>query len=192
MPKYLFFIVIFSLLGGCAWWTEKPRSAADLAISDFAMSDFAIEGKLAVRFQDKNQAANFRWRQTDGRYEVEMWGLLGQGRSRLHGTASQLTVSRGEQVLAVGRPRTVMLEHLGFSLPIAVLSSWLAGQPAETGNNRVLDEQGRLVGFSERGWQVILSKYRQISGQNSKFQPSRIVATQDEQKITVAIRRFLQ
>ena len=92
MPKYLFFIVILSLLASCAGRSRGPDLAAD----------FILEGKLSVRMDDGQHNANFRWQQTAGAYNVEVWGLLGQGRTHLQGNTRHLSIRRGETVVAQG------------------------------------------------------------------------------------------
>ena len=183
MPKYLFFIVIFSLLSACAGHMGPLPAAAE----------FTVEGKLAVLQNGRNQSANFRWRQSGPQFDVEVWGLLGQGRTRLTGQSEHLSIQRGGVLLASGRPAEVMQAELGFSLPVAVMWAWLQGHAASDGNNKLeLGDNGELVSFEEYGWHVGLARYRSFDDPDRRMRPSRIVATRGTQKVTVAIRRFLK
>ena len=182
MPKYLFFIVIFSLLSACAGHMGSLSGE----------SEFAVEGKLSVFQNDRNQSANFRWRQMGEQYDIEVWGLLGQGRTRLTGQSEHLAIQRGGVLLASGRPSEVMQAHLGFSLPVGVMWDWLQGHAASEGEKLELGDNQELVGFEEYGWHVSLARYRPFDDIDGQMRPSRIVATRGTQKVTVAIRRFLK
>jgi outer membrane biogenesis lipoprotein LolB len=182
VPKYLFFIVIFSLLSACAGRVEPLLAAGD----------FTLEGKLSVSQDGRNQSANFRWRQLGEQYDVEVWGLLGQGRTRLTGESEHLAIQRGGVLLASGPPSEVMQAHLGFSLPVEVMWAWLQGYAASGGENLVLGDNHELVGFEEYGWYVAFAKYRSFNDVDGQMRPSRIVASRGTQKVTVAIRRFLK
>lgn len=182
MPKYLFFIVICSLLSACAGRMEPLLAAVE----------FTVEGKLAVSQNGRNQAANFRWRQTGPQFDVEVWGILGQGRTRLTGQSQHLVIQRGGVLLASGSAAEVMQTHLGFILPVDVMWAWLQGHAASDTNKLELGDNDELVGFEEYGWHVDLARYRSFDDADRRTRPSRIVATRGTQKVTVAIRRFLK
>ena len=182
MSKCFFFIGIFCLLGSCASQQSTVLGG----------SEYLVEGKLAVLNQGKSQSANFRWRQDRERYDLELWGILGQGRTRFEGTDETLQVSRGNEVLASGHPTEVMLDHLGFSLPIKVMAAWLNGEPAGLVDQLERDDLGHITAFSEQGWRVEMSRYRDLVPGSGRLHPARIVASRAPQKVTVAIRRRLQ
>lgn len=182
MSKYLFLISIFLLLQACAGRQSLSLEGAT----------YLVEGKIAVRNEATSQTANFRWRQAGEGFDIEIWGLLGQGRTRLIGNARDVTVIRGDEVLAAGQPDEVMTYHLGFSLPVAVMSAWLRGQPFGRPREQVIDDEGRITAFNERGWQVEMARFREFEPASGQLQPARIVARRDGQAVTVAIRRFLQ
>ena len=144
MPKYLFFIIILFGLTACAGRVAPPVDPLG----------YALEGKLAFRTGDVSRSANFRWRQAGNRYDVEMWGLLGQGRTQFQGDSAELTVLRGGEILAQGAPEQIMQAQLGYSLPLSVLAGWLQGEPSPTASNLARDEQGNVLSFSEAQWEV--------------------------------------
>lgn len=175
-------ILLTVLLAGCV---ARPLAPADEL-------KFQILGKIGVKQDGEGFSANFDWRQhTQTRYEIDVWGPLGQGRTQLKGDQRVMQVSRGDQILALGQPDEVMLAHLGWSIPLDVLPAWIRGEPATQfsfGDSR-LDEQGRFVEFTQAGWVVSLGRYDQRDGIST---PGRIKASQPDKTITVVVREYLQ
>lgn len=154
--------------------------------------NFQILGKIGVKQAGDGFSANFDWRQhTQARYEIDVWGPLGQGRTQLKGDQGAMQVSRGDQVLALGQPDEVMLAHLGWSIPLDVLPAWIRGVPAaQYGvDDRRFDDQGRFVEFTQAGWAVTLGRYDQ---RKDIMTPGRIKASQADKTITVIVREYLQ
>ena len=171
-------ILLNVLIAGCAQQNAKPT---------FDTLDFTAVGKIGVRAAERGYSARFRWQQQGQRYAVEVWGPLGQGRTLLEGNPQLMTVSRGDKVLAQGDPVQVMQTHLGWSVPVGILPAWLQGAAADQLSVQApqTDEQGRLVGFEQAGWQVSFSRFREFA---QKISPAKIIAARGEQKVTVALQ----
>ncbi len=179
-PLFCLAILASALVAGCV--THAPRISPETL-------EFEVQGKLAVRLAQRGQSMRFNWRQYTGAYEVQVWGPLGQGRVMLTGTPDDMRVKRGDRVVDRGPPAQVMARHLGFVLPIDVLSSWIRGMPHPDYPARVLatDGGGQVQDFVQSGWRVSLG------GQGAQGPaPARIVAANGEQKITVAIKSFIE
>lgn len=175
-------ILSLLLLAGCV--AKPPATDLDL--------QFQIVGKIGVKQGQKGYSANFDWRQqTRNRYVIEVWGPLGQGRTQLEGDLVSMQVSRGGQLLALGPPEEVMQAHLGWSIPLDVLPSWIRGRPAVQWavNDVRYDDDGEYALFSQASWSVALSRFAQ---RESLRTPSRVIASQNDKKITVIVRDYLQ
>ena len=68
-----------------------------------APADFRLGGKIAVRGGAEAFSASFDWAQRGETYDVEFWGPLGQGRVRLRGDATRLTVTDSRGVTTMPR-----------------------------------------------------------------------------------------
>jgi outer membrane lipoprotein LolB len=180
--KSLFFIVIFVLVSvaGCV-----GRSALDPA-----GADFSVRGKIGVRQAQDGASARFNWLQTGDRYDIEVWGPLGQGRTRLSGDAARMQVFQGDVLQATGKPDQIMTHYLGWSVPVAILPSWIKGQPDP--NFPVTaprtDDSGRTVSFIQAGWSVALSGF----GQGHEVAlPRKIVGTNGNRRVIVVVQEYL-
>lgn len=150
-------------------------------------ADFRFEGKVGVVEGERSHAARFVWRQTGDRYDIVLWGPLGQGSTRLRGDPHMIEITgRHAEPALSGDPGRVMHQRLGWSLPLAVLPWWMSGRPAPDGpvDAAEHDDEGRLAAFRQLGWQVGYDRY-DASGDPPA--PSRITAERPGYRIRVTI-----
>lgn len=156
--------------------------------------DFRLRGKIGVRDPSPTGgsfSASFDWIQAGDAFAIELWGPLGQGRTRLTGDDETLTVTDARGVTLAGEsPEALMQEHLGWSAPVNVLQYWVRGRVAPgrrvSGVDR--DAQGHLTGFEQLGWAVELSRWQRSAAGPV---PGRIRATRDGRRITVVCKEWL-
>ncbi len=172
--KYFIYLLILVLSGAMSGCAVQP--GLDLGDRD---PDFVALGKLSVRSGNDQHTANFSWRQFDRTYAVEVWGPLGQGRTQFVGDKNNLTVSKGDKVLAQGDPEAVMLENLGWSIPVSFLPQWLLG--TDVNETSPTQEVG--------GWAVEFSRFQ---GLGEARRPQRIEAQREAQRIVVFVREIEQ
>jgi outer membrane lipoprotein LolB len=162
-----------SLLGG----GPKPESVE--------VGGFAVKGKLAVRLPEDGFSSSFLWQHAPGHDEIELWGPLGQGRSRMVSDPRGVTVytAKGE----VYRERSAeagMQRWLGFSLPLSALTHWVRGEaaPDHRAASLVSDADGALLVLEQLSWRLEYSRYSVADG---RLLPGKIVATRDDIKVTL-------
>ena len=163
-------------MAGCAQLPVEPET-----------SGFAVAGKLSVVEHGQAYSARFRWRQASERYDIVLWGPLGQGGTRLRGDAHHLEiVGRNGKPILAGNPESVMRQRLGWALPLAVLPWWLSGRPAPDAavQDAQTDRDGRFTAFHQLGWQV---RYDRFETTGTPPPPSRITAERPGYRIRIAI-----
>lgn len=158
--KPLFFLALFAMsLGGCTSTRTAPSSPSVPTID--------VSGKLGVRTGNEGFSASLRYQQFDDAFRIEMWGLLGQGRTLIEGDARRIGITNAKgELLATGEPERVMQEQLGWSLPLAVLRFWVAGQPDP---EQVVASGGGSADsryFSQRGWEVTARRLTRVDGES--------------------------
>ena len=186
----LFSIALLSLLS----LTMLSACAVVPPLGEGLAPDFRLRGKIGVRDQSPTGgsfSASFDWIQAGDVFAIELWGPLGQGRTRLAGDDETMTVTDPRGVTLAGEsPEALMQEHLGWSAPVNVLQYWVRGRLAPgwraTGVDR--DAQGHLTGFKQLGWAVELSRWQQSAAGPV---PGRIRATRDSRRITVVCKEWL-
>ncbi len=186
ISNYLFSgLVLAILVVGCR--TLDPLDAG-------LDADFRLRGKIGVRGLDDGDgafSASFDWVQADDAYRIELWGPFGQGRVRLAGDSSGVTITDAHGSSVSERaPEVLMERELGWSAPVDALRHWVRGSPAPghavTASER--DEGGRLVRFEQRGWVVELARWREHGVGEL---PGRIVASQPGRRVTVVSKTWL-
>lgn len=190
-PKLLWLFAFFLVLAGCA---GLPRSGP-------AEGGFHLRGTLGVVDGEQSFSARFLWQQDRDAFLIDLWGPLGQGRVQLAGDRRRLELREGDGTLiSRGPPQQVMARHLGWSLPLDVLPQWVRGRPAQglPVQDERRDENGRLTGFRQLGWQVTLERYRAVpqgvagSGAGGEAGagvslPHRVTASRDGYRVRLAI-----
>ncbi|MGI9325409.1 MAG: lipoprotein insertase outer membrane protein LolB [Pseudomonadales bacterium] len=178
----LLVLVLTQILGGCVS-APKPQLRGP--------SDFLVSGKMAVRAPEGNFSARFRWIQTGGSYDLELWGPFGQGRRRLAGNHQTLSVldGRGELLLR-GAPGQVMLEQLGFEVPLGSLAFWIQGlpDPQQPQSRLSRNAQGEVAGFRQASWDVAYPSYVEASA--DRRLPKRVEAVNERYQVKLAISRW--
>ena len=169
-------LAVLALSTGCAQLPVETGPA-----------DFRFEGKVGVVEGERSHAARFIWRQTGERYDVVLWGPLGQGGTRLRGDPHLIEITgRNAEPALSGDPRQVMRQRLGWSLPLAVLPWWMSGRPAPDASVDAAehDDEGRLTAFRQLGWQVSYDRFD--TGEDPPA-PVRITAERPGYRIRVTI-----
>ena len=170
------FLLLAATAAGCASINRPP-----------AGGDFWVTGKVGVRDGSESYSARFTWQQDGPRYEIGLWGPLGQGRTHLQGDAEHLEIVGGDgELVRSGHPETVMYEHLNWSLPLDVLPFWMQGQPSPTARveDPTSDTGGRLTSFRQLGWEITYERYKAY-GEASL--PSRITAQKADYRLRLVV-----
>ena len=174
------------------------RTAAWLAAIVFAIGgcstvppaqpqSYALAGKASLRTAAGEQVFRFRWTQRDGVYDVWLWGALGLGRTHLQGSEDNLTLTASQQPVVSGPAAQIMQTHLGWSLPLAALGSWLNGQPAKALPTKAkdIDASGRLMRLEQAQFSVTFADHTPVA---SGWLPQRVAISCQGLMLEVTIR----
>jgi len=154
--------------------------------------EFRVAGKLAVRNGGEAFSANFVWEHAVSGYQIEFWGPLGQGRTKLVGRlgpASTLTIHMPDgETISDDDVEQLMHQALGWSAPVEVLPEWIRGRTAPEWPVAELQrgDDGSLQ-FEQLGWRVSLNGFREVGGESL---PGRLVAKREESRITILMREW--
>lgn len=167
-----------ALLSGCASLLgtppSEPASEAQLAAWEAheqsleSMSDWAFDGRAAVRSGVTGGSVQLEWTQVGTVTSLELAGPFDTGRLAMTGTADNmlLTDGNGNRRLT-DRPEALLEEQTGWRIPLSTLPRWVRGLPSDSlealeSDEYRLDDQGRLLSFTDEGWEVEYDRYREI------------------------------
>jgi len=147
---------------------------------------FVVKGRMAVRHGDDGFSSSFLWQHAKGHDEIDLWGPMGQGHSRLVGGEDDVTVytAKGD-VFHEHDTNAAMQKWLGFALPVGALTHWIRGEPAPgyPVDSQTLAESGELLTLDQLTWRLDFSDYRIFEA--GLRLPMRIIATRGDTKVTL-------
>jgi outer membrane lipoprotein LolB len=146
---------------------------------------FRVQGRLAIRHGDEGFSSNFLWEHAPDRFFIELWGPLGQGRSRLEGGEDAVVLHTADgAVYTESDTEGAVRRWFGFDVPVAALAYWIQGRPAPGGRSRpVRDAAGDLLALDQLHWTLDYSDWREDS--DGRRVPGRIVARHRDVKVTL-------
>ncbi|MEZ5524593.1 MAG: lipoprotein insertase outer membrane protein LolB [Pseudomonadales bacterium] len=189
-------LLILSALAACAPITQQT-TLPDSQRVDWprhqqlvgALDDWDIMGKLGIRTPDQSNSARFNWQQQAQHFDIRVTSLLGQGLATLSGTSGNVHLNiagRGEFDTSV--PEALLLQELGWTLPVDDLNYWIRGIPSPNSQARYqLNDQGLMENLHQAGWQLHFSRYQQFG---SFPLPGKILLQQDDIKLTLLIKQW--
>ena len=182
MPKQLLIKLFFTIFFvSCS---SVPRS--DLPVD----ADFILEGRIGVRSLDGAMRSSIRWLQSGSKFEMTLWGPLGQGKTRLVGDATLTTMqnANGERFDGAS-PDEILEQQFGISASIDAFSIWVFGRPKirPPAQDLERDEYGDVITFKQLGFDLAYGDYRVVGGRRV---PHRITFLEGDTKITLLVERW--
>jgi len=184
-------LCVAALLAGCQ---SNPQKEAGIALQDHHLQripHWEAEGKIAVQMAGEHQSASFKWTQDKGNYVVHLFGPFGQGATWLRRTQRGVTLENNAKT---GRHRAASAEALmqdvmGWQVPVSNLQFWLRGLPAKQPKptQAQRDSTGVLTHLEQEGWQVDYTRHDNFAGWSL---PTKIIATRDDIRLTVVVKRW--
>ena len=183
--------VVLCTLAACQPLTRPaqpgPWSARKTELQ--ALNDWRFDGRVAVAGVGSGASAGIRWKQTQMRSDVSVFGALGAGAMRiaLDGTRLHVETSAGEAVDDEAAARA-LADRLGAPLPLAELRYWLLGVAAPGSDaTEVLGGNQRLSALTQEGWEVKFTEYQPVAGD---LLPARLEAAQGDVRVRLRISHW--
>lgn len=149
--------------------------------------NWSMSGRLGIQAEDQGWHVSFRWEQGGSElYHITLSGPLGQESAELQGTSQGVTLllADGRSVSALD-PDELLLQHLGWRLPVKGLYYWVRGLPVpNAAETHGLDERGRLQWLEQSGWHISYRRYDDISGKDF---PTKIFLDSPQVKVRLVI-----
>jgi len=154
----------------CATLDSPPKSGGklprDLATERKAsyetIDEWNIRGRISIQQGDDGFFAGLEWRQKGKAFDIKLFDPLGRQAAWLRGNKINVSLdtAKGEKINAQN-PEQLLLEHLGWTLPIRSLLYWVKGLPDPTTLvwREEYDTQGRIRLIQQANWNVRFIKY---------------------------------
>ena len=146
-----------------------------------------LNGKVAVNSGKTGGTATVIWKQYVNGYDLEFYGILGQGRTRLRSTAQEtrLYTAEGPQWVAANA-QSLLGEYTGWYLPVDNMFYWVRGLPSpdQPVQSLFITKEGRLQQLQQAGWTITYEEYLQVNG---RWLPKRFKLTHPGNSLHPAI-----
>lgn len=136
-------------------WTAQRELLEEL-------DSWQFRGRVDVRYNDDSDTPRIQWQQEDEEYRIRLWGTFNAGNTLITGRPGSVTMeSRGETIIAIS-PEELILQQLGYELPVSFLEYWIKGLPAP-GERADLEfnELNQLTRIRQADWTVTYNDPRQ-------------------------------
>ncbi|GAA6166198.1 lipoprotein insertase outer membrane protein LolB [Sessilibacter corallicola] len=154
----------------------------------FALDNWQIRGKLGIKTESDRASSSLKWTQSElDSYQINLAGPLGQGAVKMTAKPDQFTlVSRGKTYHSES-PRQLLLNQLGWDLPVDHFQHWVKGVPSPFQRVDAIeyDDNGTLLSLSQDGWDLEFSRYQTYG---SWTLPGKLTAKIQSLSLTLIIR----
>lgn len=146
--------------------------------------DMSLQGRIKITLEQEVVSSNLRWTQKGSGFEAYFWGAMGAGSTRIYGDELNLTIESRDGDYS-GPPQQILESHLGWSLPVELLLSWVRGVPSDGAptSHMKRDAEGRLVSFRQAGWSLAFESFDQLGRYN------RLAAQSDNASVLVVVKQ---
>jgi outer membrane lipoprotein LolB len=152
------------------------------------LSAWTIKGRLAIQTEQEGWTVTLHWVQDKEHYTLRFIAPLGQGTYELNGdvnTVSLLTADN--QFLQADNPEKLMLDNLGWNVPLNGLKYWVRGlpEPDTIPDNLEVDDRGRITDLRQSGWNISILRYVSVAGIDL---PDKLFMQNDRFKLRLVIQ----
>lgn len=172
-----------AVLPGCA-----TRPVQNLPASNEAIVAFSLDGRVAVKLENRGYTASMRWRHTTTQDSLRLLSPVGSVVGQIEADANGATLTTGDKkVYRSDDVQSLTRDVLGWDLPLAGLRYWVTGRadPALPVQSEERDDQHRLKSLMQSDWRI---EYLEYFGQSAL--PSRIALAYDRLSLRLIVERW--
>lgn len=181
-------LLAITLLPGCGVFRSAPTPAT-MPDAATQLMHWHISGKAGIRLRNEAHSAYVEWQQHDDRFDLLLFGPLGQGKSRLRGDARAVQLeTAGGDIWRDSSPEALLERLYGWQLPVSRAQYWVKGlaapgSPANVQHN----SDGSLSHLEQDGWVIDYISYQAPA---PALLPQKLVMRYDGVRVTLVIKQW--
>jgi outer membrane lipoprotein LolB len=187
----LFFTVSLGLLSACSSVAPPAEINSDWVKQRTALEEldsWQLRGRVNVRYNGESDTPSIQWMQQNVEYHIRLWGTFNVGTTVIVGRPDYVTLEQGGDVLTANSAEELILQQLGYELPVSYLEYWIKGIPAPGSKADLrFNELNQLVALVQDGWTVNYSNLRQYGDLSL---PHRVDVSRSENDIKLRFFRL--
>ena len=128
-------------------------------------SDWQLRGRVNVRYQNESYTPRIQWQQQGDNYRIRLWGTFNAGNTLIIGEPKLVTMEHDGDSITANTPEELVLDNLGYELPISFLKFWVRSLPAPGSDTELeFSVQNHLSTIKQDGWEITYLDMRQFGG----------------------------
>lgn len=152
------------------------------------MDAWELRGRVNVRYDNESDTPSIHWQQQGDEYRIRLWGTFNAGSTLITGQPGSVTLDNGNEILSASSPEELILQQLGYELPVSQLNYWIKGIPAPDSQPELrFNELNQLTNIVQQDWTVELRDMRQYGALNL---PREVVLTRPRNDIRLRFIRL--
>ncbi|MFT4887280.1 MAG: outer membrane lipoprotein LolB [Pseudohongiellaceae bacterium] len=187
----LYFTLLLSLLSACSSLAPPAERSSDWVRQRSALQEldsWQLRGRVNVRYNDESDTPSIQWMQQNAEYHIRLWGTFNVGTTVIVGRPSYVTLEQGGDVITASSPEDLILQQLGYELPVSYLEYWIKGIPAPgSRSNLRFNALNQLIALTQDGWTVSYFDPRQYGNLSL---PRRVDVTRNQDDIRLRFFRL--
>lgn len=161
LPLFIVTAVLQACVSGAPPSEENPVWAIQRASLE-SLDNWRLRGRVNVRYHDEAHTPRILWEQHNEEYNIRLWGTFNAGNTLINGRPGFVRLQQDDEVLTAASPEDLILQALGYELPVSYLEYWIRGLPAPASQAQLqFDEANHLASLQQDGWTVQYTDPRQ-------------------------------
>lgn len=190
------FVLIALLVSGCATQIEPPIDQATYKMKPWSLrkvnlaekTRWNIQGAVSIQSRGKTQMGSFTWEQIGQRYAINIYGPLNLGCIGIAGLPGKVTLNKPTGSYSAPTAESLMLQQLGWYLPISNMYYWVRGLPAPGAVAKQLrDEYGHLALLQQQGWRI---RFQAFQSHGNADLPRKILMDNQQLHVKLVINNW--
>jgi outer membrane lipoprotein LolB len=149
---------VLAVVTGCA----STRPAQVLPASNVSIGAFSLNGRVAVKLDDRGYTASLRWRHSAIRDSLRLLSPVGSVMGEIESDSNGATLTTSDKkVYRSNDAQSLTREVLGWDLPLSGLRYWVTGRadPAVPVQAQSRDDKERLKSLMQNDWRIAYLEY---------------------------------
>ena len=142
------------ILGGVEWYQQR------IIIDE--LKNWRLRGRVNIQYNNESHTPRIQWQQQDREYTIRLWGTFNTGNTRIIGQPKLVTMERDGEVITASSPEELILQQLGYELPVSYLEYWIRTLPAPNSDAELtFNTLNQLSEIQQSGWTIKYIESRQ-------------------------------
>ena len=165
LARLIYWFFLLSVIAACSNLAPPAQINSDWGRKRSALEDldsWQLRGRVNVRYNDESNTPRIQWMQQNVEYHIRLGGTFNVGNTVITGRPGYVTLEQGGDVRTAASPEDLILQQLGYELPVSYLKYWIKGIPAPGSQADLsFNELNQLVVLAQDGWTITYSDLRQ-------------------------------